>query len=212
MNFEPFYIKGLTKELAKLVVEKAVMAGANLHDNEENLDNFFNCLGVDYDNDTLVDTEDSWEEGDNILLTLDQLDEHLGLVPDTKCSNLRNVKIDLLKPDGSIDEDLSVAFQKAVQDIVGSYSHSNGIKYTNKRFLYVGEEGQLTYSNTKEWFDGDPRKQITFKPIISWEAEYVPETPVNTRKTVSLPNGVKVYEDELELLVSSATGLTKVED
>ena len=86
MNFKPFYIRDLNVEDRQIVYEKATAAGARDYELPYHWDDL-DCYGVDAYGDTvayeyisiqeLLNGGDCWEGA--VEITLDQLDEHLGL-------------------------------------------------------------------------------------------------------------------------------------
>lgn len=83
--------------------------------------------------------------------------------PDAENIPLRNVKIDLRKEDGTVDEELSRAFQEAVFASGGTWHQNNyKPKYLDKPFISVNADGGIGY-----WVEGDcihpTYQEITFE-------------------------------------------------
>ena len=143
----------------------------------------------------------------NLTITIDQLDNHLGLTSSIPTQELRNVKIDLRNEDGTIDEDLSKAFQEAVFASGGYWIGRvvNFVEYLSKSFLYVDKQGALNYGNEQDTFEQHPYTQITFtyERKLEWAATVVEQEP--ERAIIELPSGDKYYADELQ----AALGMIK---
>lgn len=112
--------------------------------------------------------------------------------------SLANVKLDCRKPDGSVDEELSRAFQEACfeQGIGWGLWHTEYVvKHLSQQFLFV-EEGRLTYGDGFEYFKGHNTTEIkfTYEHKLVWDYEIVTKEEVAERKVVTI-GGVEYYED-----------------
>ena len=212
MNFKPFCIKyedWMTDEQVDLVLKKAVECGAierwvvrSLNEDSYNTfdPDFWEYFGVDDLHVTEChDSVESFGEGAD-LLTLDQVDEHLGLTKPAAIvqpKSLANVKLDCRKPDGSVDEELSRAFQEACFE-QGIYWATSGavVKYLDKQFLFV-EGGSLTHEvDDFEYFKDHVTTEIkfTYERKLVLDYEIVAKEEPAERKVVTI-GGVEYYED-----------------
>lgn len=126
--------------------------------------------------------------------------------------SLRNTKIDLRKPDGTVDEELSRAFQDACFE--QGISWCSGDKtpvYLEASdlvgFLVVDSKHLYTLHNYEEdYFKEEAATQVTFtyKRKLEWEAtEVVPKDDTNKQvKTVTIC-GVDYKEDELSTILEA---------
>jgi len=112
-----------------------------------------------------------------------------------KVSSLLNTKLDCRKADGSVDEELSRAFQEACfeQGII------EGVAF-NLPFLFVTEDRDfITWVDSESFFDNHENKQINFKysRTLTWEATVVePTTPEPVDEMVDIC-GVEYSAKEL---------------
>lgn len=214
MNFKPFYIKyedWMTDEQVAEVFDKAVESGASLYEGVADIHskgfskrepNRWKYFGVDWENETLF--EDDLEDYGNeaVEITLDQVDEHLGIksIPSANCmSSLRNVKIDLRKEDGSVDEEKSAAFQKAVFETGGQWDSGREIKNTKCSYLFVAKNGMLGWSNKHIYFLKDSKKEVDFQyeTITTWTA-----TEKVSKETIEIGGDIYFKEDVVKALSS----------
>lgn len=218
MKFKPFCVKyedWMTNEQVNLVLEKAIMSGATNRAMVKSLhpynDYIFNpseweYFGVTYRGYTDAYAHTSYFGEDAVLLTLDQVDGHLGLTKPDAVTNhvaqpksLANVKLDCRKPDGSVDEELSRAFQEACfEQGIGWEDEFENIEIQDGcYFLYTGHE-TLLYSdkNDRTDFDAEPEKEIkfTYERKLVWDYEIVAKEEPAERKVVTI-GGVEYYED-----------------
>lgn len=215
MKFKPFCVKyedWMTDEQVQEVLDKAVSAGASYDTQVESVTGFtlrsfkpylWGYFGVDEMNETeCYDDIESFGK-DAVLLTLDQVDDHLGLAkPETVAEttvqpkSLANVKLDCRKPDGSVDEELSRAFQEACFE--------QGIAWCGDRefedgcgFIYTsGNNLSCSYEEDSDYFHKEEEQEIkfTYERKLVWDYEIVQkESPVE-RKVVTIA-GVDYYED-----------------
>ena len=153
----------------------------------------------------------AWAEGAT-LITLDQLDAHLGLAPEA--FDLRNTKIDLRKKDGTVDEELSRAFQEAVFELEGRWDYGgvcDNVDAVGSRFLYVDSFLRITYTsgNDEAYFKKHKNKQISFsyERKLEWKAEYIKDK--EPKQVVELPNGDKYFAEDLQEALSK---IKKIEE
>jgi hypothetical protein len=124
-----------------------------------------------------------------------------------KLQSLLNTKLDCRKPDGTVDEELSRAFQEAVTEgmhnkycgyALDTYSGSVE-KFTSATFLFVSLGGMLSYDDSGEddFFNRNSKTQINFKysRTLTWEATEV--KPVVEDELVSIC-GVEYSAKELK--------------
>lgn len=226
MKFKPFYIEyesWMTDEEVQEVLDKAVSAGANYDNQVESVTGFtmrsFNpklwvYFGVGEDFVTMCsDLVIGFGEG-AVLLTLDQVDSHLGLtkpevVTDTVVNtpkSLANVKLDCRKPDGSVDEELSRAFQEACfGQGIGWATSGKTVKYEGSHFLFVEDDDlKLRYAEDFEYFKDHANTEIkfTYERKLTWEYEIVAKEEPAERKVVTI-GGVEYYEDMIAPLLEA---------
>lgn len=218
MNFKPFYIKyegWMTDGQVQEVLNKAVSAGAkrmlgvkSLSDDKETTFVFTPCcwryFGVDEYNITEASDASYCFGEDVVLLTLDQVDAHLGLDKPEPINNrvvntpksLANVKLDCRKPDGSVDEELSRAFQEACFEQVIQWK-DNGSTIRKLQINYLYTNGScITYGIVADNFNSDHRKEIkfTYERKLVWDYEVVAKEEPPERKVITI-GGVEYYED-----------------
>jgi hypothetical protein len=93
---------------------------------------------------------------------------------------LRNVKIDLRKPDGSIDQELGRAFQEAVIESDGFWVIGCRLmNFIQKPYLYVSSEGAITDGRNGAHFKNKRCQEIAF--TYERKLTYTVE-PVNTKE------------------------------
>lgn len=211
---KPFYIKYEEWMSSKDVVEvfdKAISVGVYLkegvrtyHHPESGdvyLPEHFMYFGVNCDNETYF-TDYAPYFGDNVInITLAQVDTHLGLTKvdksdDTTPQSLVGCKIDLRNEDGSVNSELSAAFQEACfAQGVKWRTHEDNVVFCDKPFLYV-DDTYLAHGTLHQVFLEDSNKEIKFEfeRKLNWSVKYM--TNETTRKTVEI-GGVSYYEDKL---------------
>lgn len=119
---------------------------------------------------------------DSLFIPYEELQKMLNTpVEAPKLQSLLNTKLDCRKPDGTVDNELSRAFQEACfeQGIkwCGKYAE---VIHVEEPFLYAEEEeeGCLYYTDdgSFKYFENHPNKQINFKysRTLTWEATEVP--------------------------------------
>ena len=123
--------------------------------------------------------------------------------------SLLNTKLDCRKADGSVDEELSRAFQEAVTKgmhnkyggwSINSYKESVE-RFTSVPFLFVSESGMLSLGDFDEegHFNSNSKTQInfTYSRTLTWEAtEIEPVTPEPADEMVDIC-GVEYSAKEL---------------
>ena len=90
-----------------------------------------------------------------------------------KVTSLLNTKLDCRKPDGTVDEELSRAFQEACFE--QGIPHGSILK--GRKFLFNTEGHRMvTWGDSEAGFDNHRNKQINFKYSykFEWEATEVP--------------------------------------
>lgn len=122
--------------------------------------------------------------------------------PETKVTSLLNTKLDCRKPDGSVDEELSRAFQEACfgQGILWCGQYKD-IRYLSSPFLFAEPDGCLGYTNieSEKFFNEFVScKQINFKyyRTLTWEATEVEPDIIAEDKMVDIC-GVEYSAKEL---------------
>lgn len=218
LSVKPFYIRyesWMTDEQVQEALDKAVSVGANRCRGVTGLDkeadypftpSFWWYFGVGDKNNTECSDNVVYFGKDATLLTLDQVDAHLGLtkpepVAETivQPKSLANVKLDCRKPDGSVDEELSRAFQEACfEQGIGWEDEFENIEIQEGcYFLYTGHE-MLLYSdeNDRTDFEAEPETEIkfTYERKLVWDYEIVAKEEPAERKVVTI-GGVEYYED-----------------
>lgn len=185
---KPFYIKYEEWMTSKDVVEvfdKAISVGVYLkegvrtyHHPESGdvyLPEHFMYFGVNCDNETYF-TDYAPYFGDNVIdITLDQVDAHLGLVKvnksdDTIPQSLVGCKIDLRNEDGSVNSELSAAFQEAcfaqgltwISTCLRFPAKPNTSRFTDKLFLYT-DDRYIKYGIDAEDFLESSNKEVKFE-------------------------------------------------
>lgn len=96
-----------------------------------------------------------------------------------KLQSLLNTKLDCRKPDGTVDEELSRAFQEACfeQGIKWLYKDDT-VQFLNSPFLFAEQDGCLGYTtllSEKSFYEFEDCIQINFKysRTLTWEATIV---------------------------------------
>ena len=226
LSVKPFCVKyedWMTDEQVQEVLDKAVSAGASYDNQVESVTGFtlrsFNpylwvYFGVGEDFVTMCSDLVAGFGEDAVLLTLDQVDAHLGLtkhepVAETPVQpkSLANVKLDCRKPDGSVDEELSRAFQEACfEQGIGWEDEFENIEIQEGcYFLYTGHE-MLLYSdeNDRTDFEAEPETEIkfTYERKLVWDYEIVAKEEPAERKVVTI-GGVEYYEDMIAPMIEA---------
>lgn len=215
---KPFYIKyeeWMTKEDVGTVLSKAVLLGAHrdegvngVHDCQDwyvlSFD-LFSFFGVSCANKTYF-SDNPFSNA--VQITLDQVDEHLGLTrvdksADTTPQSLVGCKIDLRNEDGIVNSELSAAFQETcfaqgltwISTCLRFPAKPNTPRFTDKPFLYT-DDRYIKYGIDAEYFlkDGNKEVKFEFERKLNWSVKYM--TNETTRKIVDI-GGVSYYEDKL---------------
>lgn len=225
LSVKPFCVKyeaWMTDEQVDSVLKKAVKCGAierwvvrSLNGDSSDTFNpdFWEYFGVDEVNDTECygRVEDFGE--DTVLLTLDQVDAHLGLAPPEPVAEttvqpkpLANVKLDCRKPDGSVDEELSRAFQEACfEQGIFWYGDDKG-EYCFEDitdFIYTDGDS-ITWGESISAFEDSkpPEIKFTYERKLVWDYEIVAKEEPTERKVVTI-GGVEYYEDMIAPMVEA---------
>lgn len=207
LSVKPFYIEyedWMTDEQVQELLHNSVIKGARLCRTVRSLSNSVNCVfdpscwvyfGVDKNGDTAT-YDDTYAFGEGaVLLTLDQVDAHLGLTKPTPVvgtvvqpKSLDNVKLDCRKPDGSVDEGLSRAFQEACfeQGITWALS-GNTASHLDACFLFTNDLTLTFVFRDEDYFMSHSSQEIKF----TYE-----------RKVVTI-GGVEYYEDMIAPLLEA---------
>lgn len=205
---KPFYIKyepWMANVQVAEVFDKAVQCGARLVDEVEGVHENGWCpphswrlFGVGKDGGAVCWDKISYFGEGAVEITLDQVDEHLGLnKPTVPKQSLCGTKIDLRKADGSVDEELSAAFQEACFEQGISWCAGKTIQsFPNMRFLFVNERKILTFIDKDEggYFNNHKNKQIKFS--YNRKLEWSFKDMTEQRKVITL-GGVEYYEDDV---------------
>lgn len=205
-EIKPFAIdcSGFDKQTVQMIIDKMLEAGIRKYDtlNSFTLEwNYFKYWGYNADYGTYagnLNPTGKWFNSSEII-TLDQLDDWLGLNP---CNSLRNVKIDLRDEIGNVDEELSKVFQEAVFESGGKWrSGTKAVVLTTEPFIFVNNNGGMSSTRNVDVFNNSDWKQITFsyKRSFEWKAEFIEEAK---REIIELPNGDKYYADDLQEALS----------
>lgn len=210
---KPFYIKyesWMTSKDVAEVFDKAISVGVYLkegvrtyHHPESGdvyLPEHFTYFGVNGDIETYLTDYASYFGDGTIQITLDQVDGHLGLVKvdklvDSTPQSLVGCKIDLRNEDGSVDSELSAAFQEACFSQGLKWRRSGSVTHCDKPFLYVDDD-YLGHGTEHVVFLEDSNKEVKFEfeRKLNWSVKYM--TNETTRKIVDI-GGVSYYEDKL---------------
>jgi len=126
-----------------------------------------------------------------------------------KVSSLLNTKLDCRKADGTIDEELSRAFQEACFE----QGIPSGSILNNRKFLFntEGHHG-VTWGDSEAGFDNHENTQINFKyhRTLTWEAtEIEPVTPEPVDEMVDICGveySAKELSEALALIKSARKG------
>lgn len=126
-------------------------------------------------------------------------------------TSLLNTKLDCRKPDGTVDEELSRAFQEACfeQGIKWLYKDDT-VQFLNSPFLFAEQDGCLGYttlSSEKFFYEFEDCKQInfTYSRKLEWEATVV-EPIVEEDKMVDICGveySAKELSEALDLIKSA---------
>ncbi|AHK11214.1 hypothetical protein S14_105 [Shewanella sp. phage 1/4] len=120
-----------------------------------------------------------------------------------KVSSLLNTKLDCRKPDGTVDEELSRAFQEACfEQGIKWLGTDDTVQYLSSPFLFVEQYGCLSHTtlqSEKFFYEFEDCKQINFKysRTLTWEAtEVKPPEPEPVDEMVNIC-GVEYSAKEL---------------
>lgn len=127
-----------------------------------------------------------------------------------KRNELRNTKLDVRKPDGTIDLEKSKAFQELVTggDIEKYCGHATSLdvkkEYENACFLYVRDSGMMSlgYKDDESYFKLESYKEITFEPETKYVAKLKDTKKQN--KIKELEAKIKSIQDEVDSLKGGA--------
>lgn len=218
LSIKPFCVKyedWMTDEQVDSVLKKAIECGAierwvvrSLNEGiSDTFDpDFWEYFGVDDVNETECHDSARSFGKDVILLELDQVDEHLGLakpepVAETAVQpkSLANVKLDCRKPDGSVDEKLSRAFQEACfEQGIYWYGEDEGVVgcLGVSEFLYTDGSGISWSGGFVVYFNEHPSPEIkfTYERKLVWDYEIIAKEEPAERKVIII-GGVEYYED-----------------
>lgn len=157
-------------------------------------------------------------EDTNLLIPYNELQKMLNqkATPEpNRATSLLNTKLDCRKPDGSVDVELSKAFQEVVTGgehtlYAGWMVHSKREAeevFTSAPFLYVKESGVLSLGEDEKYFNNQTNyKQIdfTYSRKLEWEATVIePATPEPVDEMVSICGveySAKELKEALELI------------
>ena len=133
------------------------------------------CRGVLMDEDGDAWSEKPFSDSSTYAATCSGvvLFEEVPKVKETEEVRLQNVKIDLRKPEGSIDVEKNLAFQEAVTGNTleqycgyartGTTLESIRKEFSNKPFLFVGGNGMLSLSDDYDYFISTSHKEVNFE-------------------------------------------------
>ena len=212
---KPFYIKyeeWMTSKDVGEVFDKAISVGVYLkegvstyHHPESGdvyIPEHFDYFGVNCEIETYFTDYALYFGDDAIQITLGQVDEHLGLVNVDKSApqSLVGCKIDLRNEDGSVNSELSAAFQEAcfaqgLTWITQMHHKEKSAKYLHDPFLYCGDKYLNCGACVKEFLKDDNKEiKFEFERKLNWSVKYM--TNETTRKIVDI-GGVSYYEGKL---------------
>jgi len=181
-----------TRDIMKMMAEKVC---GDVESHVAKVGSFWDYIGVYHDHTILVYHSAGDYTGlvnqPSLFIPYEELQKMLNTPVETpqgqgmpKVSSLLNTKLDCRKADGTVDEELSRAFQEACfeQGIVWG-THNGFCKHLDKHFLYTNK-GRISFSNKEgvndTFFERRNNKQINFKysRTLIWEATVVePATP-----------------------------------
>ena len=184
-------LNGQVQEDTRAIMEMmGKVYGVNLEDHVANVGNFWKYVGVlnhfkgryavvqgephvvihdGSDEDYVIEHEQ------HLFIPYEELQKMLNTpVEAPKLQSLLNTKLDCRKPDGTVDGELSRAFQEACfEQGIKWMDFSSDVKNTEDPFLYVGTH--LCFGDTVSSFKGSKYKQInfTYSRKFEWEATEV---------------------------------------
>lgn len=195
-------IEGMPFDQVDEIIDKYLAAGGNLSEGVEWRGDYI-YFGLDYELDTYfwnIIVNYAEEDEDVPELTIDQLDEHLGLVKPTQKETIMTNEITDMKNTAilleGLDEDTIQAYIKMCGDYLGQPIHIKGCLKTQEylEFSDVGE-GLMLYATS---FLEESTKLITIEKCTTYTyTAILPE-----RKTVTL-FGTEYYEDMLAPMLSA---------
>tara|TARA_R110001592_G_C13193003_1_gene753568 strand:+ start:31642 stop:32412 length:771 start_codon:yes stop_codon:yes gene_type:complete len=174
-----------TRDIMEMMAEKV---GGDVESHIARVGKYWNHVGITVEDQTVLVYDETYARWGlinepSLFIPYEELQKMLKAPQAQNVPSLLNTKLDCRKSDGTIDEELSRAFQEACfeQGIVwaGGDSTSKTVQALSKNFLYSTECG-LCYSAQLPTFEGSEERQINFKysRTLTWEAAVVePVTP-----------------------------------
>jgi hypothetical protein len=203
-----------TRDIMEMMAEK-VMGEVESHVARVGKD--WNYIGITVDDQTVLvydGTYASWGLVNKppLFIPYEELQKMLNAPQAQNVPSLLNTKLDCRKPDGTVDEELSRAFQEACfeQGITWMGSSLN-TQHTGGAFLYVDRE--LGFGETFNFFKEDTKKQINFKYSrkLEWEATEVEHvTPEIVEEEMVSICGVEYSAKELSEALALIKSARKV--
>lgn len=180
---------------------------------------FWDYIGVYHDHTILIYHSAGYYVGlvnqPLLFIPYEELQKMLN-TPEVNVTSLLNIKLDCRKADGTVDEELSRAFQEACfeQGILWG-CHLIEIRHLDKPFLFTDYlDNSITFGDFEEeiYFNNNRREQINFKysRTLTWEAtEIEPVTPEPVDEMVDICGveySAKELSEALALIKSARKG------
>ena len=191
---------GKVQEDTRAIMEMMGKIRGDIERYHANIGSFWDYIGV-WDNHTvLVYSEDfdcsAITNQPSLFIPYEELQKMLNKPETPNVTSLLNTKLDCRKEDGSVDEELSRAFQEACfeQGITGEFLN-------NKNFLFNTEgDDCVTWCGSEQGFANNANKQInfTYTRKFEWEATIVePVDPTKVEDEMVSICGVEYSAKEL---------------
>jgi len=184
---------------------------------------FWDYIGVYHDHNILVYHSAGYYVGlvnqPSLFIPYEELQKMLNVPKEQempKVSSLLNTKLDCRKPDGTVDKELSRAFQEACFEQGIKWAHGDKCAYLGAPFLYT-KENLLSYSDIEDedddnFFECHSNKQInfTYSRTLTWEAteiEPVASEPVDEMVDIcGVEYSAKELSEALALIKAARKG------
>lgn len=184
-----------TRDIMEMMADKF---GGNVEGTLSRLGSLWEHIGVAKDHFILV-YDNTYVQCDllnkqSLFIPYAELQKMLNQKP-KKVTSLLNTKLDCRKPDGTVDEELSRAYQETCFE----QGIPSGSILNNRKFLFNTAGNGATWSASEAYFNNHPSKQInfTYTRKLDWEATVVePTTPEPVDEMVNIC-GVEYSAKEL---------------
>jgi hypothetical protein len=163
-----------TRDIMKMMAEKV---GGEVENHIAPVGNYWNHVGIAVDNQTAVVYDGTWVRWGllnhlPLFIPYEELQKILNQKEVPTVTSLLNTKLDCRKADGTVDEELSRAFQEACfeQGILWAWDRRKLVSNLDGPFIYVTDTG-LCQGENETTFKGSNYKQINFKysRTLTWE-------------------------------------------